>query len=175
MSERTPFFGPLSWFFSQANSSEANWTYLQYGPFKTLSEYSGWVEAYSKMADPVFFTVLSNKTSKPIGVLSLMRIDTQNGAIEVSLTTEQKRNSDGKRWSPWLREFYFFFSFTFISFNWFFFSEVGGVNFSPLLQRTPGATEAVYLLMKYCFDLGLFPLFLFFLVFFSFPNILIEK
>lgn len=30
--------------------------------------------------------------------------------------------------------------------------EVGHINFSPRLQRTPGATEAVFLLMKRAFD-----------------------
>jgi RimJ/RimL family protein N-acetyltransferase len=32
--------------------------------------------------------------------------------------------------------------------------EVGHINYSPLLQRTPAATEAMYLMMKYVFDLG---------------------
>jgi RimJ/RimL family protein N-acetyltransferase len=32
--------------------------------------------------------------------------------------------------------------------------EVGSINFSPLLQRTPAATEAMYLMMKHAFDLG---------------------
>ncbi len=32
--------------------------------------------------------------------------------------------------------------------------EVGHINFSPLLQRTPAATEAMYLMMKRAFDLG---------------------
>jgi RimJ/RimL family protein N-acetyltransferase len=32
--------------------------------------------------------------------------------------------------------------------------EVGHLNFSPLLQRTPIATEAMYLMMKNAFDLG---------------------
>jgi RimJ/RimL family protein N-acetyltransferase len=32
--------------------------------------------------------------------------------------------------------------------------EVGGINFSPLLQNTPAATEAMYLMMKHAFDLG---------------------
>jgi RimJ/RimL family protein N-acetyltransferase len=30
--------------------------------------------------------------------------------------------------------------------------EVGGILFSPLLQRTPGSTEAMYLMAKYVFD-----------------------
>lgn len=32
--------------------------------------------------------------------------------------------------------------------------EVGHINFSPLLQRTRAATEAMYLMMRYAFDLG---------------------
>lgn len=32
--------------------------------------------------------------------------------------------------------------------------EVGHINFSPALQRTPAATEAMYLMMKRAFDLG---------------------
>jgi RimJ/RimL family protein N-acetyltransferase len=32
--------------------------------------------------------------------------------------------------------------------------EVGHLNFSPLLQRTPAATEAMYLMMKRAFELG---------------------
>ncbi|HEX7956426.1 MAG TPA: GNAT family protein [Pyrinomonadaceae bacterium] len=32
--------------------------------------------------------------------------------------------------------------------------EVGHINYSPLLQRTPAATEAMYLMMSHVFDLG---------------------
>ena len=32
--------------------------------------------------------------------------------------------------------------------------EVGHINFSPRLQRTPAATEAMYLMMKRAFELG---------------------
>lgn len=32
--------------------------------------------------------------------------------------------------------------------------EVGHINFSPSLQRTPVATEAMYLMMRHVFDLG---------------------
>ena len=32
--------------------------------------------------------------------------------------------------------------------------EVGHINFSPLLQRTPAATEAMYLMMERAFSLG---------------------
>jgi RimJ/RimL family protein N-acetyltransferase len=32
--------------------------------------------------------------------------------------------------------------------------EVGGINFSPLLQKTPTSTEAMFLMMKHAFELG---------------------
>jgi len=32
--------------------------------------------------------------------------------------------------------------------------EVGHINYSPLLQRRPGATEAMYLLMRWAFEAG---------------------
>lgn len=32
--------------------------------------------------------------------------------------------------------------------------EVGNINFSPLLQKTPAATEAMYLMMKRIFEVG---------------------
>lgn len=32
--------------------------------------------------------------------------------------------------------------------------EVGNINFSPRMQRTPAATEAMYLMMRHAFDLG---------------------
>jgi RimJ/RimL family protein N-acetyltransferase len=32
--------------------------------------------------------------------------------------------------------------------------EIGHINFSPLLQRKPGATEAMYLMMKWAFTAG---------------------
>ncbi len=32
--------------------------------------------------------------------------------------------------------------------------EIGGINYSPLLQRRPAATEAMYLMMKNVFNLG---------------------
>ena len=32
--------------------------------------------------------------------------------------------------------------------------EVGHLNFSPLLQRRPGATEAMFLMMKWAFEAG---------------------
>jgi RimJ/RimL family protein N-acetyltransferase len=90
-----------------------NWTYLPYGPFKTLSEYSKWIESYEKNDDPVFFAIISKKLKKAIGIASYLRINPVNGSI-----------------------------------------EVGHINYSPLLQRTNEATEAMFLMMKWAFNNG---------------------
>ncbi|MES2789049.1 MAG: GNAT family protein [Planctomycetota bacterium] len=89
------------------------WTYLPYGPFDTLAQYTEWIQTASKSSDPLFFTVIDLQTDQPVGIVSYLRIDPAIGSI-----------------------------------------EVGHLAYSPLLQRTPAATESMYLLMKRAFDLG---------------------
>jgi RimJ/RimL family protein N-acetyltransferase len=90
-----------------------NWTYLGYGPFATLADYSAWMEPYCTSSDPMFFAVLNAASGQAVGVASFLRIHPDDGSI-----------------------------------------EVGHINFSPLLQRTPAATEAMYLMMAQAFALG---------------------
>jgi RimJ/RimL family protein N-acetyltransferase len=87
-----------------------NWTYLPYGPYRSLDDYAAWVERSRVLPDPMFFTVV---TTRPVGVASYLRIAPEAGSI-----------------------------------------EVGHINFSPLVQRTPAATESMYLMMKRAFELG---------------------
>jgi len=61
--------------------------------------------------DPLFHAVVDERSGDAVGVLAYLRIDPQNGAI-----------------------------------------EVGHINFSPRLQRTPAATEALYLMARRAFD-----------------------
>jgi RimJ/RimL family protein N-acetyltransferase len=89
------------------------WTYLPYGPFASLDEYRRWMESTCLGRDPLFYAIVSAESGKAIGVGSYLRIDPQNGSI-----------------------------------------EVGHLNFSPLLQRTPAATEAMWLMMRHAFELG---------------------
>jgi RimJ/RimL family protein N-acetyltransferase len=69
------------------------------------------VTAKSQSEDPLFFAIVDNATSKAIGWVSLMRIDTIHRVV-----------------------------------------EVGNILFSPRLQRTKAATEAMFLLAKYVFE-----------------------
>jgi len=89
---------------------ERNWTYLPYGPFKSVDDYRAWVEKIAREDDPLFFTII-DAGGRAVGVASFMRIDRMNGVI-----------------------------------------ELGHLNFSPLMQRTPIATEAIFLMLKRSFD-----------------------
>lgn len=89
------------------------WTYLPYGPFDTFEAYAEWVAGAERSADPLFFAVIDRVQQRAVGLVSYLRIDPNNGVI-----------------------------------------EVGHLAYTPLLQRTPAATEAMYLLMKHAFELG---------------------
>ncbi|MEL6423216.1 MAG: GNAT family protein, partial [Pseudomonadota bacterium] len=78
-----------------------------------LSAYRAWVEAVAGRSDPMFFTVIERASQRAMGVASYLRIDPENGSI-----------------------------------------EVGHIHFSPLLQRNPAGTEALYLMMRQAFELG---------------------
>jgi RimJ/RimL family protein N-acetyltransferase len=89
------------------------WTYLPYGPFKSLDGYRAWVGEMSRKLDPMFFVIVDRATGRAVGVASYLRIDPEKGSI-----------------------------------------EVGHLAYSPLLQRTAAATEAMYLMMERAFSLG---------------------
>lgn len=98
----------------EANGADAenlNWTYLSSGPFDNFDKYLGWMNSAGLGDDPFFHAIIELSSGKAVGVASFMRIDPDNGAI-----------------------------------------EVGNINYSPALQRTPAGTEAMYLMMKRAFD-----------------------
>ena len=101
-------------FFAYGLDSEGRlWTYLPYGPFETLKDFSLWMDEVSKPSDPLYFAIIDSATGKATGIAAFLRIDPKNGSI-----------------------------------------EVGCLCFSPLLQRTAIATEAMFLMMEYAFSLG---------------------
>ena len=100
----------------RANSldpSQRNFTYLSIGPFDTFDAYRQWMISAVTSEDPLFHAIVDAATGKAVGIASYMRLDPNNGVI-----------------------------------------EVGHLNYSPLLQRKPAATEAMYLMMKRVFELG---------------------
>ena len=87
------------------------WTYLPYGPWDTFQGYLHWMETNALGADPMFHAIVDRRTDKAVGVAGYMRINPDDGVI-----------------------------------------EVGHINYSPLLQRTPAGTEAMFLMMRRVFD-----------------------
>ncbi len=66
-----------------APSGGQNWTYLPYGPFQTLSAFTGWLQSSCTGTDPMFFTIVDRATGSAVGLASYLRIDPANGVIEV--------------------------------------------------------------------------------------------
>ena len=64
-----------------------NWTYLFSGPFANEDDYRRHAEAAAQSTDPRHFAVIDSATGKPVGTLSLMRIDPTHGCIEVGNVT----------------------------------------------------------------------------------------
>lgn len=91
----------------------SGWTYLPYGPFKSLADFRIWCEEASQSKDPLFFAIVDLVSQRAVGLASYLRIDPRIGCI-----------------------------------------EVGHLKFSPALQRTPAATEAMHLMMQRAFGLG---------------------
>jgi len=59
------------------------WTYLPYGPFKTLQDYRKWTDEASCQADPLLFVILDVCSGRAIGTTAFLRLDSKNGSIEV--------------------------------------------------------------------------------------------
>ena len=96
-----------------ADADGRSWTYLAYGPFRTLSDYRAWMCATCLGDDPLFFAILDMADGKAAGVASYLRITPAAGSI-----------------------------------------EVGHIHYSPRLQRSPAATEAMFLMMQWAFEAG---------------------
>lgn len=65
------------------DSDDSNWTYLPYGPFVSFSEYYKFLTSMEESNDLLCYTVIERTTNKAVGTVCLMRIDAQNGSIEI--------------------------------------------------------------------------------------------
>ena len=95
-----------------ADRDDAGWAYLMPKPADEAA-WHGWFAAKEASRDPLAFAIVEVESGLAVGSASYMRIDADNGVI-----------------------------------------EVGWVQFSPQLQRTPAATEAMYLMMRQAFAWG---------------------
>lgn len=95
----------------QFENSGDSWTYLPYGPFDSFEAFQIWLTNITSGEDPLLYVIMDNKTQIPIGIAGYLRINSEQGTI-----------------------------------------EVGHLHYSKHLQKTPLATEAMYLLMQQAFD-----------------------
>ena len=66
-----------------ADQQGRSWTYLAYGPFRTLASYRTWMSTYCLGDDPLFFAIIDRGQGQPAGVASYLRIAPASGSIEV--------------------------------------------------------------------------------------------
>ena len=62
---------------------EAVWAYLGYGPWNGLDEFEIWVKERLASTDPLWFTVASNQTGLPIGMVTILNADLPNRRLEL--------------------------------------------------------------------------------------------
>lgn len=62
---------------------QAVWTYMGYGPWETFEEFQTWIEERSASVDPLWFTVTSNHTGQPIGMVTILNADLPNRRLEL--------------------------------------------------------------------------------------------
>ena len=60
-----------------------NWTYLGYGPFESLADWSRWMEKTCLGNDPLFHAVIDGDSGRAVGMASYLRQDPGAGVIEV--------------------------------------------------------------------------------------------
>lgn len=95
----------------QVNNNGETWTYLLNGPFASVNEFRNWLISHFSGSDPLLFVILDAKTRQLLGHGGYLRINPEQGSI-----------------------------------------EVGYLYYSKLLQKTPAATEAMFLMMQKVFD-----------------------
>ncbi len=64
------------------DSDGAMWTYLPDGPHATRRQHDEWIARSAASSDPLFFAVIDG-SDQAVGLISYLRIDIDNGVIEV--------------------------------------------------------------------------------------------
>lgn len=60
-----------------------HWTYMAYGPFESAEQFGLHCAALANSSDPMHWAVIDLNSGEAVGSLSLMRIDANNGVVEV--------------------------------------------------------------------------------------------
>lgn len=67
-----------------ADPDDRHWTYLPYGPFASSEIYEmamGWMR--DNLEQTIFYVIIDEATQSPVGVAAYLRIDVEQGSIEV--------------------------------------------------------------------------------------------
>jgi RimJ/RimL family protein N-acetyltransferase len=138
-----------------AEPDERSWTYLAYGPFSTPESYRDWMSTNCLGDDPLFFAILDVTDGQAVGGGWHVpergcegRGDAAGGNAvfpRPSHPCPDRATLDGQvvgvasylRIAPAAGSI-----------------EVGHLRYAPRLQRSPAATEAMYLMMRTAFELG---------------------
>lgn len=62
-----------------------DWTYMAVGPFAGRTAFDAYLQAEAARGDRVSFAVVDAQTGRAIGTFALMRIDPDNGVVEVGM------------------------------------------------------------------------------------------
>lgn len=65
------------------DGDEASWTYMHYGPFRSLTEFRTWMTAFCSGSDPLFYAIVDKTDNRVKGFASYQRINPEQGTIEV--------------------------------------------------------------------------------------------
>lgn len=60
-----------------------DWTYMFVGPFRDKEEYRAYLTATEQQRDAQCYVVIDKRSNNAVGTFSLMRVDMNNGVIEV--------------------------------------------------------------------------------------------
>ncbi|EOL50916.1 GNAT family N-acetyltransferase [Enterococcus caccae] len=64
-------------------SDPKNWTYLPMNAFGNKIEFAEYLESVSSSQDPFHYAIVDKTNGKALGTLALMRINTEQGSVEV--------------------------------------------------------------------------------------------
>ena len=70
--------------FEASRGADGIWTYLAYGPFESIHEFTAWLEARAASTDPLFYAVVDREAREARGMASYMRMAPADGVIEIA-------------------------------------------------------------------------------------------
>jgi hypothetical protein len=144
-----PADAPSLWEAFSLDTDGRNWTYLSHGPYERYADFERWVTESSASVDPQFYTVRVQRavvqSAEGSAHVPGTRVPDQPSLSVPSASSAAPSVSASSaagvasylRISPSAGAI-----------------EVGHIHFSPLLQNTPAATEAMFLMMRRVFELG---------------------